>query len=154
LAKHQSGYTKTDRRSRHVLTATAIASKISESDPSEPPPPPLELEPELELALLVKLTVAIAIAAGGAPVHVMPYVRVPALDSLTFIEPESARAPDQPSPASPPVAEQPAEFFALHESVTFCATTCEFILLVSVTAGVGVADTEVVGAVYATCVMA
>jgi hypothetical protein len=123
------------------------ASKISESGPSEPPPPPPPLELELELVALVKSTVAIAIAAGGAPVHVIPYVRLPALDSLIFIEPESAREPDQPSPASPPVAVQPSEFFVLHESVTLCATTCELILLVSVTAGVGVVDPKVAGAV-------
>jgi hypothetical protein len=134
---------------RSILKATPTASKISESAPSEPPPPP-----ELELVALVKSTVAIAIAAGGGPVHVIPYVRLPALDSLIFIEPESARGPDQPSPALPPVAVQPSEFFVLHESVTLCATTCELILLVSVTAGVGVVDPEMAGAVYATCVLA
>jgi hypothetical protein len=55
--------------------------------------------------VVVNSTVVIAIAAGGAPVQVIPYVRLPAVDSVTFIEPDSARVPDQPSPESPPVAE-------------------------------------------------
>jgi hypothetical protein len=49
-------------------------------------------------------TDVLAVAAGGAPAHVMEYVTVPTLLSVTFIDPEVDRVPVQPSPELPPVA--------------------------------------------------
>jgi hypothetical protein len=78
----------------------------------------------------------LAVAAGGAPEQVIKYVTVPALVSVTVIDPEDASVPVQPSPALPPVAIQEAAFFELHVSEMLEPAVCVEALLDSVTLGV------------------
>jgi hypothetical protein len=47
-------------------------------------------------------------------------VKVPALFSVTFIEPAGMRDPVHPSPALPPVAEHASAFLEFHVSETLC----------------------------------
>ena len=75
-------------------------------------------------------------AAGGAPAQVMEYVTVPALVSVTVIDPEIARIPVHPSPALPPEATQVSAFDEFHVSEVAEPTDCVATLLDRVTPGV------------------
>jgi hypothetical protein len=71
-------------------------------------------------------------------------VKVPALFSVTFIEPVAVRDPVHPSPGLPPVAEHASAFFEFHVSETLCPAVSFESLLESVTLGAG-AFAEVAG---------
>jgi hypothetical protein len=62
-------------------------------------------------------------------------VKVPALFSVTFIEPAGMREPDHPSPALPPVAEHASALFEFHVNEKLCPAVSFESLLDSVALG-------------------
>lgn len=107
-----------------------------------PPPPWDVLVAGGGLAAVFMTTDVLAAAAGGAPAHVMEYVTVPTLVSVTVIDPEVESVPVQPSPALPPEATQESAFDEFHVSEMADPADCVASLLDKVTTGVATLGDE------------
>jgi hypothetical protein len=127
------------------------APRIKRSNASIEPPPPCE-----ELLVVggaesdLMTTVVLAVADGGAPAQVIEYVTVPALVSVTAIDPDVARVPPHPSPALPPEATQELEWDEFHVSEVAAPMDCVAALLDKVTPGVVTFGDDGETAVYVT----
>jgi hypothetical protein len=95
-------------------------------------------------------TDVLAVAAGGAPAHVIEYVTVPTLVSVTVIDPELDSVPVQPSPALPPEATQESAFDEFQVSEMAEPADCVASLLDKVTDGVVTLGEDGGTAVYTT----